>query len=740
MHGPADLDVVIASSPERIAQWNWAKWLPHLRKGVPGAEPNLFAGGEPLAAWATALRDPSAAPAPRLEGATVSSNPADWQPPASVAGPTPITLLVLDDIALWSQRDSPIRSLLIEPPAELRILALCVGLHEAPGLCTSLLEEVPPADRIAHLSSVTTDAHAGRPALFGSLATKHTRLMDAPAVITDIRPALVEVSEAADVARHLAPLDDLDALRRLAAPTRIAPPTLHELVQGSPRGDQADDTLDVAIGVGPATESLPAARERVTLGLTGALSTIVAASDNEQHDQTVAAIVLGAASQRRPDELAILIVGRERPSWHSELPHIAGWAGRNEADDAPRLVHRVAHVLAERPDLHVVVIIEHAFDRSDPLRPELITGMTELAVALPNVHVVLTADHPDSVPDHARASCGAFAWLAPTGDGTLWLADRSVPFVGITASSPTRGAPGPTQLDGPELVIRPTTHGRAMTPLERRLSRSTSDDVIADTDELATAAVAREITSRVEPHEPGAHRPSLLPPPLPIEIDAANLRSRHPGDGVPIGLVDRPELAENEAYWWQPGSGGSILAAGSPRSGMTSLIDLVVTGIAERLAADDLHVYAVEALPQRRRAFEALPHTGNVVTPDDPTAVTRLIGGLHSVMTERLDAPTRDDRPDIVLLIGDVGRMRRSLGPAADATFTLLGELAASGATVGVNIVAVATRCADLGPLIGLTGDRLVGPARRPRGPRPTRRTGDGSGGPSPPAVLVHDR
>ncbi len=484
--------------------------------------------------------------------------------------------------------------------------------------------------------------------------------------------------------------------------------------RGPARGDHADGTLDVAIGVSPATESLPAARERVTLGLTGALSTIVAASDNEQHDQTVAAIVLGAASQRRPDELAILIVGRERPSWHSELPHIAGWAGRNEADDAPRLVHRVAHVLAERPDLHVVVIIEHAFDRSDPLRPELITGMTELAVALPNVHVVLTADHPDSVPDDARASCGAFAWLAPTGDGTLWLADRSVPFVGITASSPTRGAPGPTQLDAPELVIRPTTHGRAMTPLERRLSRSTSDDVIADTDELATAAVAREITSRVEPHEPGAHRPSLLPPPLPIEIDAANLRSRHPGDGVPIGLVDRPELAENEAYWWQPGSGGSILAAGSPRSGMTSLIDLVVTGIAERLAADDLHVYAVEALPQRRRAFEALPHTGNVVTPDDPTAVTRLIGGLHSVMTERLDAPTRDDRPDIVLLIGDVGRMRRSLGPAADATFTLLGELAASGATVGVNVVAVATRCADLGPLIGLTGDRLVGPLTDP--------------------------
>ncbi len=179
--------------------------------------------------------------------------------------------------------------------------------------------------------------------------------------------------------------------------------------------------------------------------------------------------------------------------------------------------------------------------------------------------------------------------------------------------------------------------------------------MVTDVDDLATAAVARQITSRVGEQRRRSATPSLLPPPLPIEIDAATLLARHPGDGVPIGLVDRPELAENEAYWWQPGSDGSILAAGSPRSGMTSLIDLITTGVAARIAADDLHLYAIEALPQRRRAFEALPHTGAVVTPDDPTKVARLITGLHTMMTERLEAQRHDDRPDIVLLIGDVG-------------------------------------------------------------------------------------
>jgi S-DNA-T family DNA segregation ATPase FtsK/SpoIIIE len=297
----------------------------------------------------------------------------------------------------------------------------------------------------------------------------------------------------------------------------------------------------------------------------------------------------------------------------------------------------------------------------------------------------------------------------------MWSATGSLAFVGVATAASTRASIGPTELDAPQLLIRPTTHGRGMTPLERRLSRSTSDEVITDTDGLATAAVARQITSRVTSPEEATPGPSLLPPPLPIEIDAATLLARHPGDGVPIGLVDRPELAENEAYWWQPGRGGSILAAGSPRSGMTSLIDLIATGVAARLAADDLHVYAIESLPQRRRAFEALPHTGAVVTPDDAAKVTKLVRGLHAMMTERLDARPHDEQPDLVLLIGDVGRMRRALSATSlDETFALLGELAASGAAVGVNVVAVATRVADLGALIGLTGDRLVGPLTDP--------------------------
>ena len=148
---------------------------------------------------------------------------------------------------------------------------------------------------------------------------------------------------------------------------------------------------------------------------------------------------------------------------------------------------------------------------------------------------------------------------------------------------------------------------------------------------------------------------------------------------------------------------------------MTSLIDLVVCGTAARVSADDLHLYAIEALPQRKRAFEALPHTGSVATPDEPEAVRRLINDLHQVQSDRMKTSAGTDHPNLVLLIGDVSRMVRSLPvETADETMQQLAEIAASGSSVGMNVIAVSSRVEDLGPLARLTGDRLVGATSDP--------------------------
>ena len=117
LHGPADLDVVIVTSPDQVTEWEWAKWLPHLRLG--GA-PVILSEPDAIAEWATE------AAGRRL----LSSSP--W-PSAH------LTLLVIDDANLWQRRNSPLRTVLASPPAELPVIALCDDVSNAPALCTTMI-------------------------------------------------------------------------------------------------------------------------------------------------------------------------------------------------------------------------------------------------------------------------------------------------------------------------------------------------------------------------------------------------------------------------------------------------------------------------------------------------------------------------------------------------------------------------------------------------------------------------
>lgn len=727
-HGPTDLGIVIASTPEHLTSWTWARWLPHLRRGGPGSAPDLLFDTAALATWADSISHARSGEGPTSSPARdVGSGSAGWNPPTSSSAQPRITLLVLDDVSLWSRRDSPLRRLVTNPPPELRVMALCAGLHEAPGMCTSLIEEVAPATHLAHLVGRTAD-HRERPALYGPLANQHLRLGSAPQIISDIRPALMEPSLAADVARLLAPLDDIESQQVFTPPTRVAAPSLAELVTLSESGPSHPGTLSVALGVSSSTGGTvsPSDRTPVFVDVIDDRPVILAASDPAQYDLAVAAMMLGAAVQRKRGELAILIVGHDRTSWCADLPHLAGWISHQDASDPARLIHRVAHVLTEQPHLEVLVVIEHAFTEPQSEHPTpLVTGMVELAESLSNVGLVLTTNNGRLVPDALGATAGTYVWLGIDGDGDITSDGISSPIAGVrTDDAAEDAAPSaPSSFDPAQLVIRPAAYGRALTTLERRLSRSTADDSHADNHGAATTAtIARQISVRANSErdgrggqrdDAGSILTTLLPPPMPTTVDFTSLLDKYVGDGIPIGLVDRPERATSDVYWWQPGQHGSLVALGSPRSGMTALLDLLITGIAARFSADDLHVSAIEALPQRRRALVSLPHSGDVVLPDDFDGVTSLITGLRTEMSNRLDK--RGDWADLLLLIGDVGRLRRSLATdAADTVFGQLADLARSGPAVGINVVVIGGHAADLGGLVRIDGDTLVGAVSDP--------------------------
>lgn len=785
MHGPSDLRVTIASTPERLGRWDWAKWFPHLRGGDPNARPSLIADPADLATWSEALtgagdaaelpaggdettdttghdakadtRDRTAAadratatleaPVPATTADTAATDPGSGNGGASDApgsgervtvpaelgrpvvhheraGAT-LDLLVLDEPSLWSRRDSPLRDLLVDPPPDLRIVALCDSIHEAPGVCTALVEERTPADFFDTADATPANGlgaeSVGSPTLFGSLASMHVRLGPSSKTVTEIRPSLVTAEVASEVAASIAALDDLDVVRPAPPPTRLAPPSLTELVDLHTAGARSDDHggILVAVGLidGDDAASGPRARRRrlAHVDVSATRVVVMTAAEQETRETLAAATILGATALRRTDQLAVLTVSARRPDWHDDVPHIAGHVDATVAEDPARPIHRVAHVITTHPGLEVLVVIEDAFTAppagqlSAPAPLGLVTGMLELAASLPNVHVVMTTAHPpDQLPRSVMQKCGAVVEL----DGTA-----QEPRGSVRTGQTVRDVAGPVMRrdlattvtdtgSADALRVRSFVFGRAMTPLERRLDRDEPAHATTGGHDPSTRRLAQRIGADAERSAPSD---DLLPPPLVASVEHETLLEQHPG-GVPLGLIDRPEHADAVAYRWQPGPGGSVLAIGAPRSGMTNLTDLVTVGIAARTDANDLHLYAVEPLPQRRRAIRSLPHTALVVTTDEPAAARRTIATVADIVEERRHRAGRADEPTVVLLVGDLARLRRALpGDAEQDTLEMLATIGGDGPGLGVNLVCLASRVDDIGPLARIGGDRLVG-------------------------------
>lgn len=262
-------------------------------------------------------------------------------------------------------------------------------------------------------------------------------------------------------------------------------------------------------------------------------------------------------------------------------------------------------------------------------------------------------------------------------------------------------APGPGGL-----VVRPAVYGRAMTSLERRLDLLANREATTGDDEAASiVATLREAADHQDRPTPAV----LVPSPLPDHHPAAELLERFPGDAIPLGLLDRPEDPSPAPFWWQPGEQGSMVLLGTPRSGVDDALSMLILGAAARFSADDLHVYAIDALTRRRVAAGLLPHTGAVASPEQLDEVDGMLSWLGAEVTRRISAgpAALTDAPAILLLVHDLGQLRRNLPADGEAERHLFDI--ADAAPLGVNVVATAARTKEVGPLLQSVGERLVG-------------------------------
>jgi hypothetical protein len=614
VHGPADLQLVVITS--RPADWDWAKWLPHLR---PAGSPMVLSDDEAVAAWMTSAREHV----------------------AHESAAAPRTLLVVDGPDAWQRGTSPVRQVVSAPPAQMSIVALGDDADQIPEHTDLLLAESAE-------QHWTATSFADGTSVDGILA------------------ALVELDVAGDIARLLASCSDPDR------PTGAAPErTPHTLDTFVTNDDPDATTLLDSIGLGT--------------------SAVVVGPDVDAAARATAAFAMRVCLTHSPESLVLLDLLRS--PWTAgltALPHTTDADSDLTEIDPDRLVQRLEH---RTRTVHVLALV----DGESPLGSVLSAASREL----PGLSVLTTTTEP-TAPGEIQPVVVTVHHSGRHRRAVVQTLDRQVSV--------------PLDDDGVvgDLVVRPFAVGRLLSPLERRVDRRQRPDPIHFVEECRRLATE---LAREPARSPRPTRPPLLPPAMPALVETESLLRDHPGDGIPIGVVDDVR-GDPIPLWWIPGH-GSVVAVGAPSSGVAEILGTVLVGLVDRFGVDDVEFVLVDQSAGRRRTAGALQICSSTAAPNDDDSLVALVG--------HLEAQRPGAGPPLVVAIDDLGFLLRRADRLGLGS-RLRGALGSSTTSV----VATARSIDDIEPLppdrtTVLIGYGFADPAidRPPRGR--CRRQADGA-------------
>jgi S-DNA-T family DNA segregation ATPase FtsK/SpoIIIE len=663
LHGPADIDLVVLTTPDRLAQWDWAKWLPHLRLD---GQPAIWSTSDAVAMWAEMVRSRTVS--------TTTPSPSGH-----------LTVVILDDPALWNRREAPVRPLLSNPPDTMRFIALCDDAAHAPSFCTTVISRAENGSAQLHSFSRSDD-------------------------VGEFRAALTETVVAARVARALAPLVDVE----LPAATPAAVGSngavgIAELVDVATSNDilarWAEDRQRPTVAVGQRD------LEPVEVALDDAVTVVVGSSIGDAFDVTATSL-LAQCVECSPDRLWIvpLLLHRSpRSEFLWRLPHAAGQQDEAVAVEPRRLLARLRSLIDDDEGPTQIVIVTEATDVAAPERAWL-AALADGVRATSGLALVVITDRTDSV-----TSIGDTVIRVERQGDVRGSAARRVATLATRDDGPGPAfAPlQPTTTTTSTLAMRPYVVGRTLTPLERRLQQRWAQSTAVPDPALTPIVALLEDAAAQRPgdHEfRTEHDRLVLPPPMPTRVDLDELFAASPGDGIPLGLVDDPSTARHVTRWWEPGS-GSLLVFGSRRSGIEQVLDTISLGLVDRFTALDVRLIVVESSSTRRRALHDTGHEMRIVAPDQTNEVVDALDEISFELDRRVAARSAgsNDGPRPVVLIRDLVALRRRyashpLGARIDEVL-----IAASAADSGVDVVAYASELEGAGRFATIASSRLVG-------------------------------
>jgi S-DNA-T family DNA segregation ATPase FtsK/SpoIIIE len=288
----------------------------------------------------------------------------------------------------------------------------------------------------------------------------------------------------------------------------------------------------------------------------------------------------------------------------------------------------------------------------------------------------------------------------------------------------TGGAVGPSGAARREAL--PFVVGQVVSRLE------TEELAAAQAAEAAVAAAPTEKRSvfdiavdTMEGHGPAAHQVWLPPLDVPDTFDqlfpdlavdpelgltSRQWRSRGPLQ-FPVGTVDMPREQKREMLRADlSGAAGHVAVVGSPRSGKSTLLRAMVTGIALTNTPLEVQFYVLDFGGGTFTGMKDLPHLAGLGSRSEPDVVTRIVAevtgitdaresffranGIDSIetyRTRRALGEVDDGYGDVFLVIDGWSTIRADF----DELESELQILAQRSLTFGVHLVTSATRWMD---------------------------------------------